>query len=93
MNAVAVAAPVMVGEGGVAVQDKLKSSIADKGLLPLPVVDVLFAILIQTGPLLLSKTEPKFTVTFVLPQVPTVVVNVVGDEVASEKLDGVVPKP
>ena len=50
-------------------------------------------ILIHTGPELLSKAVPKFTVTFVLPQVPVVVVSVVGDVVALVKLVGVAPNP
>ena len=89
VNAVAVAAPVIVG----AVQVKLKSSIAVTGLLPEPEVPDLVAIRIQTGPELLLSAVPKFTVTAVEPHVPRVVVSDEGEVVAFTKLVGEEPKP
>ena len=73
---------------------RLKSSMALWGLLPAPDEAVFAAIRIQTGPVLLSRAEPKLTVTFVLPQEePTVVVIEAGAVVEFVKEAGEAPKP
>ena len=70
-----------------------KSSIAVKGREPEPELADFVQILIQTLEPILFNCEPKFTVTFVVPQEFNVVVMVAGDVVTFVKEVGEAPKP